>query len=61
MSGIEKATPEQIALELPTESVGIGMITTLSVSLAGSQGPAGSLVVSIRLTLPAAISAALGV
>ena len=61
MSGIEKATPEQTALELPTVSVGIGMITTFRVSLAGSQGPAGSLVVRIRLTLPAEISAALGV
>ena len=61
MSGIEKATPEQTALELPTVSVGIGLITTLSVSLAGPQGPTGSLVVRIRLTLPAAMSAALGV
>ena len=31
-SGIEKAMPEQTALELPMVSVGIGLITTFNVS-----------------------------
>lgn len=54
-------TPEQTALTLPGVSVGTGLMMTFKVSLADTHGPTGSFVVSIKLTLPAVISDALGV
>ena len=45
----------------PALTVAAGNIVTVIASLAAGQGPAGSLVVSVRVTAPAVISAALGV
>ena len=41
--------------------VAAGLIVIVTWSLTGPHGPAGSFVVSVRVTVPAVISAALGV
>src|SRR5262252_6998422 len=45
----------------PAFAVAAGLITMRTSSLAARHGPVGSLVVSVRVTAPAAISAAVGV
>src|SRR5207247_569509 len=45
----------------PALAVALGLIVTCIVALAAPQGPAGSSLVSVRVTPPAAISAALAV
>ena len=59
--GMLNVTPEQTALTVPALNVGIGLMVTCIVSFAAEQGPAGSFVVKIKSTPPAAIAEALGV
>ena len=45
----------------PATTVGAGLMVNVIVAVTAGQGPAGSFVVIVRVTVPAAISAADGV
>jgi uncharacterized protein with FMN-binding domain len=53
--------PEQIVCADPAAAVAAGLIVKVIKSVAAEQGPAGSLVVMVKVTDPAAMSAAEGV
>ena len=52
---------EQITWSAPAFTVAAGLMVNIKLSLTIGQGPVGSLVVRVSVTLPEAISAALGV
>ncbi len=53
--------PEQIVASLPAVVMATDCITSNIASLTGPHGPAGSFVVSVKVTFPAVISAVEGV
>jgi hypothetical protein len=53
--------PEQIVAFEPADAVAAWLMVKIIASLTAPQGPAGSFVVRVNVTEPAAISAALGV
>ena len=52
---------EQIVRAVPALTIGVGLIVITTWSVTAAQGPAGSFVVNVNVTVPALISAALGV
>ena len=55
----DATSPEQIVISVPAFTVAAGLIVTVIASLTALHGPLGSFVVSVRITLPADLSAAL--
>ncbi len=53
--------PAHIVCAGPASTVAVALIVITTLSLTAGQGPSGSLVVNVSVTVPAVISAALGV